>query len=112
MLLPEFGAFLQKSDENLDQMFNRFNHLLTRMLKNYLKNEIIEQKVTFINGLRSEWKVIVSTVKAHEQFKNYTLAKLVGILRSHKDEVTKGEKLVLSMGSCHDSICNHKVSQR
>ena len=52
-----------------------------------------------MNGLNSEWKAVMSIVKAHEQFKSYTLAKLVGILRSHKDEVTKDVKLVSSMGS-------------
>ncbi|XP_052626862.1 uncharacterized protein LOC128133449 [Lactuca sativa] len=99
MLLSEFGAFVQKYEEKLDQTFNRFNHLLSRMVKNNLKHEIIEQKVTFMNGLRSEWKAFVSTVKAHEEFKSYTLAKLVGILRSHEEEVTKEMKVVSSMGS-------------
>ena len=65
------------------------------MLKHNIKHEIIEQKVTFMNGLRSEWKAVVSTVKAHEQFKSYTLVKLVGILRYHEDKVTKDVKLIM-----------------
>ncbi|KAL7596937.1 hypothetical protein Lser_V15G31429 [Lactuca serriola] len=52
-----------------------------------------------MNGLRSEWKAIVSIVKAHEQFKSYSLVKLVGILRSHEDEVTKEVKIGSSLGS-------------
>ncbi|XP_023748475.1 uncharacterized protein LOC111896725 [Lactuca sativa] len=99
LLLSDFGAFSQKADERIDQTFNRFNHLLSIMIKNNLRHEVIEQKVTFMNGLRSEWRAIVSTVKAHEQFKSYSLAKLVGILRSHKDEVTKEVKIVFSLGS-------------
>ena len=47
----------------------------------------------------SEWKAVVSTVKAHEIFKSYWLAKLVGILRSHEDEFTKDVKLFSSLGS-------------
>ena len=39
------------------------------------------------------------TVKANEQFKNYSLAKLVRILKSHKDEVTKEAKLISGVGS-------------
>ena len=65
-------------------------------------HEVLEQKVTFMNGLRFEWKAIVSTMKNHEQlkkFKSYPLANLVGILRSQKDEVKKDVKLVSSMGS-------------
>ena len=68
LLLSEFSAFAQKPEEKLDQTFNRFNHLLSRMLKHNIKYEKIEQKVTFMNELRSEWKAVVSTMKAHEQF--------------------------------------------
>lgn len=66
LLLSEFGAFRQNSDETLDQTFNRFNHLLSRMLKYNLERKVIEQKVTFVNGLRSEWEATVNTIKAHE----------------------------------------------
>ncbi|KAL7587596.1 hypothetical protein Lser_V15G40912 [Lactuca serriola] len=66
-LLSEFGSFVQKPDEKLDQTFDRFNHLLSRILKYNLERRVIEHKVTFMNGLRSEWKVVVSIVKAHEQ---------------------------------------------
>ncbi|KAL7587416.1 hypothetical protein Lser_V15G40916 [Lactuca serriola] len=88
-LLSEFGSFVQKPDEKLDQTFDRFNHLLSRILKYNLERRVIEHKVTFMNGLRSEWKVVVSIVKAHEQFKTYSLAKPVIILRSHEEEVNK-----------------------
>ena len=40
-----------------------------------------------------------STVKAHEQFKTYSLVKMVGILKSHESVVTKEAKVVSSMGS-------------
>lgn len=52
-----------------------------------------------MNDHISEWKTLVSTVKAHEQFKSYALAKVLGILKSHEDEVTKEAKLVSSAGS-------------
>ena len=107
-LLLEFGAFVQKSDKKLNQTFNRFNHLLSRMLKHNLKYENIEQ-VTFMNGLRPKWKAVVSIVKSHEQFKSNSLAKLVGILRSHEDEATKDIKLVSSMGSL--ALVEKKVAE-
>lgn len=69
------------------------------MLTDNLKHEVIEQKVTFMSGLRSEYKAIVSTVKAHEHFKSYSLAKIVGILRSDEDKVTKEVKIVSDVGS-------------
>ena len=42
---------------------------------------------------------MVSIVKAHEQFKFYSLAKLVGILKSHESVVTKEAKVVSGVGS-------------
>ncbi|XP_052620892.1 uncharacterized protein LOC111877473 [Lactuca sativa] len=69
-MFSEFGSFIQKPDEKLDQTFNHFNHLLSRMLKYNLEQRVIKQKVTFMNGLRF-----------------------------YEEEVTKEVKLVSSMGS-------------
>ncbi|KAI3700159.1 hypothetical protein L2E82_44778 [Cichorium intybus] len=87
-LLSEFGSFEQAPNETLIQVFNRYNHLLSRLLKYKITRTVIEQKVTFLDGLRPEWKSIVSTIKTHEQFKTYTLAKVMGILKSHEKEIT------------------------
>ena len=69
------------------------------MIKHVIEQKVIEQKVTFMNGLRLEWMAVFSTVKAHKQFKSYSLAKLVGILKSHEKVVTKETKVVSGMGS-------------
>ena len=99
LLLSEFGVFEQKPEEKLIQTFDRFNHLLSKMIKHGIERKLIEQKVTFMNGLRPEWMAVVSTVKAHEQFKLYSLAKLVGILKSHESVVTKEAKAISGVGS-------------
>lgn len=98
-LPSEFESFIQKLEDNLEQTVNRFNHLFRRMLMYNLQRKVIEEKVTFMNGLRSEWKSIVSTMKALEQFKNYSLMKQVGILKSHEKELMKEVKLVSCVGS-------------
>ncbi|XP_052621579.1 uncharacterized protein LOC128127195 [Lactuca sativa] len=98
-MLSEFGDFKQKPEENLSQTSNRYNHLLSKMIKHGIERKVINKKVTFMNGLRPEWIAIVSTVKAHKQFKSYSLAKLVGILKSHESVVTKETKVVFGMGS-------------
>ncbi|XP_052621094.1 uncharacterized protein LOC111908797 [Lactuca sativa] len=64
-----------------------------------------------MNGLRSEWKAAMSTVKAHDQFKNYSLANLVGILKSHENEVTNEAKVVSGMGSLALVAKGKKVSE-
>lgn len=52
----------------------------------------------FLNSIRPEWKSIITTIKAHEQFKTYSLSKMVGILKSHVTEVLKEAKFVPSVG--------------
>ncbi|KAL7591115.1 uncharacterized protein LOC111887420 [Lactuca sativa] len=99
LLLSEFGDFKQKPEEKLIQAFDRFNHFLSKMIKHGIERKVIEQKVTFMNGLRSEWMVVVSTVKADEQLKAYFLAKLVRILKSYEGTMTKETNVVSSMGS-------------
>ena len=89
LLLSEFGDLEQKPEESLIQTFNRYNDLLSKIIKHGIDREVIAQKVTFINGLRPEWMSVVSNVKTHDQFKNYSLAKLVGILKSHESVVKK-----------------------
>ncbi|XP_052619757.1 uncharacterized protein LOC128126070 isoform X2 [Lactuca sativa] len=69
------------------------------MIKHDIERKLIEQKVTFLNGLRSEWRAVVSIVKAHEQFKSYSLAKLVGILKSQEKIVLQEKNVVSSLGS-------------
>ena len=99
LLLSEFDEFVQKPEETLSATFNRYNHTLSKMMKHGIERELIDQKVMFMNGLRSQWKVVVSTVKAHEQFKNFTLARLVAILKARESEVMKGANVVSGMGS-------------
>ena len=99
LMLSEFGAVAQKPEETLLQTFDRYNHLLNKMMKHGIERKEIEQKVTFMNGLRPEWMAVVSTVKAHEQFKSYSLAKLMGILKSHESTLPKEAKVVSGTGS-------------
>ncbi|XP_052623142.1 uncharacterized protein LOC128128382 [Lactuca sativa] len=99
LLLSEFGVVAQKPEETLLQTFDRYNHLLSKMMKHGIEIKEIEQKVMFMNGLRPKWMAVVSTIKDHEQFKSYLLAKLMGILKSDESTVTKEVKVVSGMGS-------------
>lgn len=51
-----------------------------------------------MNALRSEWKLIISTIKAHGQFKNYNLARMVGILKTHETKVMGEVKPISNVG--------------
>ncbi|KAL7603227.1 uncharacterized protein LOC111890346 [Lactuca sativa] len=80
-------------------------------MKHGIRHEVIEQKVRFMNDPRLKWMVVVSKVKAHEQFRNYSLEKLLGILKSHESEVTKETKVVSGMGSLAMVAKRNKVNE-
>ena len=99
LLLSEFGDFKENLEDSLIQTFNQYIHLLSKMIKHGIGREVIEWKVTFMNGLRPEWMSVILTVKAQEQFKDYSLAKLVWILKSHEIVVTKYSEVVSNEAS-------------
>ncbi|XP_052623195.1 uncharacterized protein LOC128128391 [Lactuca sativa] len=79
LILSEFRVFEQKPDEKLIQTFDWFNNLLSKMIKHGIERKLIEQKVTFMDGLRPEWMAVVSI--------------------SHESVVTKEVKVVSGVGS-------------
>ncbi|KAL4578457.1 hypothetical protein LXL04_014580 [Taraxacum kok-saghyz] len=91
-ILSEFGAFKQKNGETLDQYFDRFNLLLSQLEKFELRRQPIEQKVAFLQGLKTDWKNISTTVKGHEQFDIYSIYEVYGVLKTHEDDVVETVK--------------------
>ena len=53
-ILSDFGLFKQKNNESLEQYFDRFKLLLSQLEKYELGRKPIEQKVTFLQGLKPE----------------------------------------------------------
>lgn len=96
-LLVQFGPFKNYSNENIDQVFERYNHLIIWLVKYHLKRQDIE-KVTFLQGHHPEWKTIVSTMKAHKQFKQSKMSQVVVILKSHEEEVFDVTKPIANVG--------------
>lgn len=97
-MVLEFGLFKRKSRETIDQVSERYNHMFSRMIKYDLERSLVEKKVTFLQVLHPDSNVIISNVKIHEQFKSYKLSQVVGILKSHEDEVIEGVKSNIGVG--------------
>ncbi|KAL4564910.1 hypothetical protein LXL04_028986 [Taraxacum kok-saghyz] len=96
-LLAEYGAFKQASDETIDKTSERFHQLLSRMEKYDLARKEVEKKTTFLQSLRSEFFNIGQTIRGHEQFKNYKMPEVLGILKAHEAELVKATKTNLTL---------------
>ena len=96
-LLAEYGAFKQSSDESVDKTSERFHQLLSRMEKYDLARKEVEKKTTFLQSLRSEFFNIGQTIRGHEQFKNYKMPEVLGILKAHEAELVKASKTNITL---------------
>ena len=98
-LLAEYGAFKQAADETVDKTSERFHQLLSRMEKYDLARKKVEKKTTFLQSLRSEFFNIGQTIRGHEQFKNYKMPEVLGILKAHESELVKASNTNIYKGS-------------
>lgn len=67
------------------------------MVKHEIERKVIEQKVTFMNGLRPEWMAVQNILSGKSG--GNSLAKVVGILKSHESAVSKETNVVSNLGS-------------
>lgn len=58
-----------------------------------------EVNVTFLHSLRKEWKFITTMTKGHEKMDDYTLFDLLGILKTHKEDIVEKIKESVHGGS-------------
>ena len=56
-----------------------------------------EKKTTFLQSLRSEFFNIGQTIRGHEQFKNYKMPEVLGILKAHEAELVKSSKTNITL---------------
>ena len=111
-LLAEYGAVKQASDESVDKTSERFHQLLSRMEKYDLCRKEVEKKTTFLQSLRPEFFNIGQTVRGHEQFKNYKMPEVLGILKAHEAELVKASKTNITLALVSKSEKNKKKEKK
>ena len=67
------------------------------MEKYDLGRKEVEKKTTFLQSLLSEFFNIGQTIRGHEQFKNYKMPEVLGILKAHEAELVKASKTNLTL---------------
>ena len=67
------------------------------MEKYDLARKEVEKKTTFLQSLRSAFFNIGQTIRGHEQFKNYKMPEVLGILKAHEAELVKASKTNITL---------------
>ena len=81
------------------------------MEKYDLARKEVEKKTTFLQSLCSEFTNIGQTIRGHEQFKNYKIPEVVGIVKAHEAELTKSTKTNLTLALVSKSKKSKKLSK-
>lgn len=103
--LSELSEFKKKETKSIKAYYDQFNDLIYKYSRYNVVHFVLELNITFIQGLRKEWKNICLMIKTQESFHSYYLINLYKIFNAHeakvkeitdeKDKENSGSPLVL-----------------
>ena len=79
--------FKQKLNETIEEYYDRLNELIFKCNRYRVVSTALEFNLTFILGLRKEWRNMCLMIKTQENFDTYSLSNLYNILKAHQYEV-------------------------
>ena len=93
LLIQKYEAFHFKSGEFVNDTYSRFQKLLNG-LKLYGRTYSTKDTHTkFLRSLPKEWKPMTVSLRHSHEFKDYTLDKLYGVLRTYELEIQQDEEI-------------------
>ena len=82
LFVQQYESFYSKSGESLNDLFNRFQKLLNG-LKLYGRIYLVkDSNLKFLRTLPRDWKPMTVALRQAQNFNEYSLDKLYGILKS------------------------------
>lgn len=93
LLIQQYEHFYFKSGENMSDTFNRFQKLLNG-LKLYGKvYQVKDSNLKFIRALPREWKPITMSMRNTQEYREYSLERLYGILKTYELEMEQDDEI-------------------
>ena len=87
--LVELKEFRQKDAETIENYYDRLNELIYRCNRYGITRSLMEFNLTFIMGLRNEWRSVSMIIKKQQSFDTSSLNDLYNHLKTHEDEVVE-----------------------
>ena len=85
----ELGEFKQKKGETIEQYYDRLNELIFKCNRSGVTRSTMEFNLTFIMGLRKEWRNVSLMIKTQQSFDYFSLNDLYSVLKAHQFEVNE-----------------------
>ncbi|XP_063942882.1 uncharacterized protein LOC135150486 [Daucus carota subsp. sativus] len=93
LFVQQYESFHSKSGESLNDLFNRFQKLLNG-LKLYGRVYMLkDSNIKFLRALPRDWKPMTVALRQAQNFNEYSLDKLYGILKTYELEIQQDEEL-------------------
>ena len=93
LFFQQYEIFHSKSGESLNDLFNRFQKLLNG-LKLYGRIYMVkDSNLKFLRALPRDWKPMTVALRQAQNFNEYSLDKLYGILKTYELEIQQDEEL-------------------
>ncbi|XP_023735438.1 uncharacterized protein LOC111883340 [Lactuca sativa] len=87
--LVELKEFSQKDAETIENYYDRLNELIYRCSRYGITRSPMEFNLTFIMGLRKEWRSVSMMIKNHQSFDTSSLNDLYNQLKTHENKVAE-----------------------
>ena len=87
--LVELKEFRQKDAETLENYYDHLNELVYHCSRYGITRSLMEFNLTFIMGLRKEWRSVSMMIKNQQSFDTTSLNDLYNQLKTHESEVSE-----------------------
>ena len=87
--LVELREFKQKDGESIELYYDRLDELIYKCNRYVITRSTMEFNLTFVMGLRKEWRNVSLMVKTQQSFDNFQLNDLYNLLKTHEDKVNE-----------------------
>ncbi|KAL8093464.1 hypothetical protein AgCh_035369 [Apium graveolens] len=93
LLIQQYEYFHFEEGESLNDTFNRFQKLLNGLKLYDRVYQIKDSNIKFLRSLPKEWKPMTVSLRNSQDYKDFTLERLYGILKTYELEMEKDELL-------------------
>lgn len=93
LLIQKYEHFHSKKNENLTDVFSRFQKLLNGLKIYGRVYQTKDSNLKFLRSLSKEWKPMTVSLRQSQDFSGYTLERLYGVLKTYELELQQDEEM-------------------
>ncbi|KAK1379000.1 hypothetical protein POM88_025744 [Heracleum sosnowskyi] len=93
LLIQQYEHFHFKSGESLNDTFSRFQKLLNGLKLHGRVYQVKDSNLKFLRALLKEWKPMTVSLRNTQEYKDYTLERLYGTLKTYELEIEQDEEI-------------------